>query len=108
VAAVARNNLGGDPGGGGSSTGLHFAHEVTDTLHITDTHDTTYIDDVTDTYRTTFKGGVIYLRWKLKDECIIQRKMKSQSAPDDDPVSVVAAVETEQTQAFDPKTGDIS
>jgi hypothetical protein len=106
LAASTNSAVGGGPGG--DTTGLHFSHEVTDTLHITDTHDTTYTDEETDSYRVTYKGGITYIRWQLKDECLVQRKRKTESTSDEEPVSIVSAVETEYTQAFDPKTGDIN
>jgi hypothetical protein len=96
--ALARGN------GPGSTAGLHFSHEMTNTLHITDVDDRIFIDEKTDTKSQKFAGETTYIYWHLKEQCILQRKLKKDHSVDANPVSSVEFVRAEHTDAC-AKTG---
>jgi hypothetical protein len=93
--ALARGN-----GNGGDTAGLHFSHEVHDSLHITDVDDKTFTDETTDTRTQSFKGQTTYIYWQLKEQCILQRKKSKDHNFDADPVSIVEFVTADHTDAF--------
>jgi hypothetical protein len=85
--------------GGGSTAGLHFSHEMTDTLHITDVDDRIFIDEKTDTKSQKFVGETTYIYWQMKEQCILQRKLKKDHSIDANPVSSVEFVTADHTDS---------
>lgn len=73
-------------------TGMDFTSEMSTTLHITDVDDVTYHDETSTTTTQTFLANTTYIRWALKEECILERVRKGQTIPDSEPVCVVQAV----------------
>ncbi|MEA2928962.1 MAG: hypothetical protein QOG38_1390 [Hyphomicrobiales bacterium] len=74
--------------------GVSFSQDMTETLHITDSDETTYTDDTSTTVTQTFLGGTTYIQWVMKEECILERVRKGQASPDSKPVSIVEAQTT--------------
>jgi hypothetical protein len=100
--ALARGN--GD--GGGSKVDLHFSHEMTDTLHITDIDENTFTDEITTQTEQTFIGQTTYIYWQLKEQCILQRRKKKDHSLDPDPVSRIEYVTpVDYTDAFKRHSG---
>lgn len=95
-------------GNGGTGGGLHFSHEMTNTLHITDIDENTFTDDDTTQVEQDFAGQTTYIYWQMKEQCILQRKLKKDHSFDTDPVSHVEFVTlVDYTDAFAKKGGDI-
>jgi hypothetical protein len=112
--ALARGNNGGGStatrgnNGGESTAGLHFSHEMTNTLHITDIDENTFTDDDTTQVEQDFAGQTTYIYWQMKEQCILQRKLKKDHSFDTDPVSNVEFVTlVDYTDAFAKKHEDI-
>src|SRR5215218_7489011 len=104
MAAVAEGGGGGDGGGGGGGVdaGLHFSHEMQDTLHITDTDEQTFTDDTTVMTEETFKGNTTYVYWQMREECTLQRVTKAAPDDPDDVYKSVAATVWDYTDAYPP------
>lgn len=77
---------------GNGGLDIQFSRDMTETLHITDVDETTYIQEETDTVTQTFKASTTYIHWDLREECILDRFRKGQENPDTPPVSTVLAV----------------
>jgi hypothetical protein len=95
-------------GGGGQSTSMKgsfdFSHEVTTSLHVTETDETTYTDETTTTTTQDFIGGTTYIHWQLREECIVERVRKATGEPE--PFSKVTAGSKVDHTDFFPRTRD--
>jgi hypothetical protein len=106
MSAAADGGNGGSGGQGGVNAGLHFSHEMTDMLHITDTDEQTFTEETTVTTAETFKGDTTYVYWQMREECILQRVPKATPADLDLVYSSLAATVWDYTDAYPPPTDD--
>ena len=105
MAAMADAGGGGGGGGGGANAGFEFSHEMTETLHITNTDETTYTDETTTTIMQNFTGQTTYIHWELKEQCALERFLKGQA--DGQTVSTVEAItDVDYMDAFPPPKGN--
>jgi hypothetical protein len=103
AAAGDGGNGGGGNGGSGVNLGLHFSNEMTRSLHITDTDESTFTDETTTSTVETFKGNTTYVYWQMQEECALEQCRKA--APDDPTLvyTTVAATVTDYTDAYPPQ-----